>query len=224
MKTIVVAPHADDELLGCGGTLLKRFKSGYEVSWLLMTSISEVNGWEKEDIKKRDKEIKTVREMLNINPKNFYELKIPTTKLDEIPMNNIIKKISEVFLKFQPNEVFLPHPGDIHSDHRITFEAAQACTKWFRYPSIRKIYTYETTSETEFQLDAKFNFFNPNTYIDITNHIDSKIKLLEVYRSEIKEHPFPRSIKAIKALATLRGSQMGASSAEAFCLLSSREF
>ena len=224
MKTIIVAPHADDELLGCGGTLLKRYKSGYEVCWLLMTSISEENGWAKKDVQKRDLEIKTVKKLLNINPKNFYELKIPTTKMDEIPMNNIIKKISEVFLKFQPNEVFLPHPGDIHSDHRITFEAAQACTKWFRYPFIKKIYTYETNSETEFQLDSRFNYFKPNTYIDITSTMDYKIKLLEVYRSEIKKHPFPRSIKSIKALGTIRGAQMGVSYAEAFCLLNSREF
>lgn len=224
MKTIIVGPHADDELLGCGGTLLKRYKSGYEVCWLLMTSISEENGWAKKDVQKRDLEIKTVKKLLNINPKNFYELKIPTTKMDEIPMNNIIKKISEVFLKFQPNEVFLPHPGDIHSDHRITFEAAQACTKWFRYPFIKKIYTYETNSETEFQLDSRFNYFKPNTYIDITSTMDYKIKLLEVYRSEIKKHPFPRSIKSIKALGTIRGAQMGVSYAEAFCLLNSREF
>ena len=224
MKTIIVAPHADDELLGCGGTLLKRYKSGYDVCWLLMTSISEENGWAKKDVQKRDLEIKTVKKLLNINPKNFYELKIPTTKMDEIPMNNIIKKISEVFLKFQPNEVFLPHPGDIHSDHRITFEAAQACTKWFRYPFIKKIYTYETNSETEFQLDSRFNYFKPNTYIDITSTMDYKIKLLEVYRSEIKKHPFPRSIKSIKALGTIRGAQMGVSYAEAFCLLNSREF
>ncbi len=224
MKTIIIGPHADDELLGCGGTLLKRYDSGFEIGWLLMTSILKEEGWEDEKIKKRDAEIKIVQEALNIKNRNFFKLNFPTTKLDEIHMYQIIEKISDVFNRFKPNEVFLPHPGDIHSDHRITFEAAQACTKWFRYPSIKKIYTYETLSETEFGIDPRLSSFSPNTFIDISEKMDLKIKLIKIYNSEIKDHPFPRSIKSIKALSTLRGSQMGVESAEAFCLLKNIEY
>ena len=68
--------------------------------------------------------------------------------------------MAEVFKKFEPNEIFLPHPGDIHSDHRITFDIASACTKWFRFPSIKRVMTYETLSETDFGFDQVTSSFN----------------------------------------------------------------
>ena len=55
MKTIVIAPHADDELLGCGGTLIKRGNSGAEISWLLITTMFEEHGWNKKQISDKDR-------------------------------------------------------------------------------------------------------------------------------------------------------------------------
>ena len=164
-----------------------------------------------------------VRKSLNIKSNNFFNLNFPTTKLDQFPINQLIKKISNVFAEFEPNEIFIPHPGDIHSDHKVVFEAAVSCTKWFRYPSIKSIYTYETISETDFGIDPRYISFKPNTFIDISNCLEAKLKLIETYKSEINEHPFPRSIEAIKALSKIRGAQMGVKAAEAFCLLKHRE-
>ena len=48
MRTLVVAPHPDDELLGCGGTLLRRVAEGGTLAWLLMTAMKEENGWSAE--------------------------------------------------------------------------------------------------------------------------------------------------------------------------------
>ena len=61
MKTLVVAPHPDDELLGCGGLLLKRGEQGAEIGWLIITAISETNGWPKDAEATRNREIETVR-------------------------------------------------------------------------------------------------------------------------------------------------------------------
>ena len=77
----------------------------------------------------------------------------------------------------------------------------------------------ETLSETEFAPSIKKDSFIPNTFVDITKHIDKKIQIMNIYKSEIKRHPFPRAKKNIMALATFRGATSGFNYAESFILL-----
>ena len=161
MKSLFIAPHPDDELLGCGGTFLKRVAEGYTVGWVLMTSISVDKGWTKQQVDQRNHEIDRVRHGLGISEHHLYKLDFPCAELDQLSAGTLISGLSNIIKDFQPEELFLPHPGDIHSDHRITFEAASACTKWFRYPSIKRVITYETLSETDFGLDEFQVLFDP---------------------------------------------------------------
>lgn len=219
MKTLVVAPHPDDELLGCGGSLLRRIAEGGTLAWLLVTKMTHEAGWPLKKIKSRAIEIDRVCDGLHILPKHKYELGLRTTELDRVPLNEMVKKISDVFNEFEPDEVFLPYPGDIHSDHRIAFEAASACTKWFRHPSVKRVLAYETLSETEFGIDPRHVGFKPNVFVDISEYLEEKIELMNIYQSEVNVFPFPRSEKALRALAHMRGSQSGFNAAEAFVLL-----
>jgi len=218
VKTLVIAPHPDDELLGCGGTLLRRSAEGGTVGWLLMTTITEQGGWSIERIDQRAGEIERVREGLGIAVRHFYPLGFPTAELDQVPMSTLVASVSKVFKEFQPQEVLLPHPGDAHSDHRITFEAASACTKWFRYPSIKRVLTYETLSETDVGLDLSRGF-QPTVFVDISEYLERKMELIRVYASEIGAFPFPRSEEALRALAQIRGAKTGNAAAEALQLL-----
>ena len=136
-------------------------------------------------------------------------------------MSDLIDKFSAVFKEFQPVEVLLPCRSDVHTDHRLVFDAAVACTKWFRYPSVKRVIAYETISETEFGLDPD-NSFQPNYFVDISEFLDLKLEIMAVYKSELSDFPFPRSIEAIRALAALRGSTAGFMAAEAFQLLRER--
>ena len=221
MKTLVVAPHPDDETLGCGGTLLRRKAEGGTIGWLLMTELSKNWGWSDQRISQRADEIDQVRKILGIREEHVYQLGFPTTRLDTIPMADLVTSISEAFKSFEPEELFLPHSGDIHSDHRITFEAASACSKWFRYPSLKRILTYETLSETDFGLVSS-QVFRPNIFINIEPYFSDKLKLLDIYSSELAEFPFPRSHEAITALAKFRGASSGFKESEAFELLRER--
>lgn len=218
MKTLIIAPHADDELLGCGGMLLRRRAEGIVVGWLLVTAMSPSSAAK---AKERQHEVEQVRDGLGILPEHLYELGLPTTQLDQIPTRDLVGRISEVFAKFEPEEVLVPHAHDIHSDHRIVFDAVAACTKWFRYPSVKRVLAYETISETDFILKPE-GLFNPNFFVDVTTFIDRKIALMGIYHSELGEHPFPRSESNLRALAQLRGAQSGFGSAEAFQLLRER--
>lgn len=222
MRTLVIAPHPDDELLGCGGTLLRRHAEGSKVGWLLMTAITEEFGWSRDQIERRATEIERVREGLGIAPEHLYALGFPTAELDQVSMSTLVGRISEVFKIFQPEEVFLPYPGDVHSDHRVTFEAASACTKWFRYPSVKRVLAYETPSETDFEIDPRYLGFRPNAFFDISNFLERKLELMQIYGSEMGDFPFPRSEEALRALAKVRGARAGFESAEGLMVLLER--
>jgi len=219
MKTIVVAPHPDDEVLGAGGTLLRRKAEGAKVAWLVVTAISCQSGWSEEQVSQRADEIKKSTKFFGFD--QVFLLNFPTAQLDHVPMSELVSGISAAFKSFEPNEVFLPHPADIHTDHRVVFDAVASCTKWFRYPSIERVLTYETLSETDFGLRTE-HAFRPSVYVNIESFIDRKLQAMEIYKSELGEFPFPRSHEAIRALSTLRGAASGFKAAEAFELLRER--
>lgn len=219
MKTIVIAPHPDDEVLGVGGTLLRRKSEEAKVAWLVVTGISVESGWREEKVKARANEIKRVTEFFDFD--EVFTLNFPTTQLDRIPMSDLMAGISAVFKSFAQKEVFVPHPSDVHTDHRMVFNAAASCTKWFRYPSVKRILAYETLSETEFSLGTDLGF-RPNVFVDIEAFLDGKLRAMDIYASELGAFPFPRIHEAIRALAALRGAASGFKAAEAFELLRER--
>jgi len=219
MKTIVVAPHPDDEVLGAGGTLLRRKAEGSVVAWLIVTSISATSGFSDEKTRQRADEITRITELFGFDA--VFELNFPTTQLDQIPMSDLVKAISGVFKSFEPDEVFVPHPADVHTDHGVVFKAVAGCTKWFRYPSVKRVLAYETLSETDFALGTTQSFC-PNVFVNIESYLEDKLRAMDIYASELGTFPFPRSHEAIRALATLRGAASGFKAAEAFELLRER--
>ena len=218
-RIIVIAPHPDDETLGVGGTLLRRKAEGATIAWLIVTTISKESGWSSEKVKQRADEIERISLLYDFD--EVYALNFQTTQLDTIPMRDIVAAVSGVFKSFKPDEVFVPHPSDVHTDHRVVFNAVSACTKWFRYPSVKRVLAYETLSETDFGLGTD-QAFRPNVFVDVTEFFGKKIKAMDIYASEVGDFPFPRSHEAIRALATLRGAASGFKAAEAFELLRER--
>jgi LmbE family N-acetylglucosaminyl deacetylase len=219
IKTLVVAPHPDDEVLGVGGPLLRRKEEGRSTAWLIMTDISTEGGWSPKQVLKRKDEILQVAELFGFE--RVFELGFASTQLDQIPMSDLVSAVSGVFEDYSPSEIFVPHSSDIHSDHRITFDTVASSVKWFRCPSIKRVLAYETLSETEFGLDPS-KTFQPNVFIKIEGHLELKLRAMNIYSSEVQRFPFPRSKEAITALAILRGASSGFKEAEAFELL--REF
>lgn len=213
-KVVVIAPHPDDETLGCAGTLLKHKKRNDWVSWVIMTGMRKDAGYSSSKITKRVGEIEEIAKIYGF--KSVYKLNFPTTKLDTLPMGELIGRLHAVFQKEKPSVLYLPFCNDAHSDHRVTFAAAMGAAKVFRSPFIKKILMYEVASETEFSLTGWAGAFSPDSYSDITPYLSKKIALMKIYKGELGEHPFPRSIDNIKALATCRGSSAGLHYAEAF--------
>ena len=184
-----------------------------------MTGISVRFGWGAEKVGERGDEINRVGVLYDFD--EIFVLDFPTTRLDQVPVSDLVAAISQVFKSFEPQEIFVPHPSDVHTDHRDVFNAVAACTKWFRYPSIKRVLGYETLSETDCGMGTDQGF-RPNVFVDIEQFLDQKLRVMDVYKSEMDAFPFPRSHEAIRALAAIRGAAAGFKAAEAFQLLRER--
>lgn len=212
-KILVIAVHPDDETLGCGGTLLKHKSNNDEVHWLICTTLDESHSY----YGQRENEIQRVIDAYGFD--SVHNLRLKTMQVDQYSMSELIGAISKVISKVKPNIIYLPFKGDVHSDHRKIFEASYSCTKSFRHPFVKKIYMIETLSETEFGPSTKEDSFIPNVFVDISEHIEEKIEIIKIFESEIALHPFPRSERNLRALATFRGATAGCDYAESFMLL-----
>jgi LmbE family N-acetylglucosaminyl deacetylase len=214
---VVVAPHPDDETLGCGGTLLRHRAEGDTVHWVIATAMTESLGYTPEQINRRDAEIGAVAKRYRFA--SVTSLGFPATTLESSSRRDVVGRMSEAFARIRPEVVYLPFPGDAHSDHRVTFEAAAACCKWFRAPWVRRILSYETLSETDAGLAPNAPDFRPNVFVDVATFLEDKVTILQMFVGETGAFPFPRSAEAVRAMAAVRGAACGAEAAEAFRLL-----
>lgn len=214
---IIISAHPDDEVIGAGGTLLKHKENGDQLFWIITTNVFENQGFTKERVESRQEEIKRVAKRLGI--KEYFILNNPTMSLTTETLTQMIPEISTIFHQVKPEIIYCLNRSDAHSDHRITFDAVLACTKSFRYPFIKRVLMYECISETEFAPALAEHVFLPNYFVDISDFLQEKLEIMKIYKSELGEHPFPRSLRNMEALATFRGASVGTEYAEAFQLL-----
>jgi len=216
-RVIVISAHPDDETLGAGGTLLKHISEGDDINWLIVTDVYEEHGFSKDRVISRQLEIEKVSKMYGFS--NVFKLGHPTMKLNDTILHELVAQISIIFQSLKPEIIYVMNRSDAHSDHRIVFDSVMSCTKSFRHPYIKKVLMYECLSETEFAPILPEKMFQPNYYVDIADYFSTKIAIMKVYASELSDHPFPRSIRNIEALATFRGASVGVEYAEAFQLI-----
>ena len=220
-KIVIISPHPDDECLGVGGTILKKKTEGFKVINIIITSLKNSKVSDKFK-KKQIKEILDCQKILKID--KTYNLNFTPTTLKNIGLKKIIDKLLPIISKEKPSEIYLPFINDAHDDHYVSHKAGLACSKWFRNNFINSIFVYETLSETHLpNSKKKENIFYPNFYVDISKFIKKKIIALKSYKSQMKPHPFPRSVKTIKSLAAFRGSSSGFRYAESFEVLMIRK-
>jgi len=211
MIILIVAPHPDDEVLGCGGTLIKHAKSGDNIH-LCIATVGYTPDWSQEYLDNRSIEIKKVGKILGI--KKIHMLGYPTVKLDTISQKEINDCLFNLVSKVKPQVVYIPHRGDLNIDHRILHDASLVALRPLNN-STSRILSYEVPSVTEWGVQP----FTPNIYSDITETYEAKIEALKNYEGEMRASPHPRSLEVIEAHARKRGSEAGIQYAEAFMLI-----
>jgi len=218
-NVLIIAPHADDETLGCGGIINKFVKEGKNVNVLILTNAfkgdSEI--FSEQEINKVRQEALDAHRILGVENTIFADF--PAPRLDTFPLYKVANYISNKLIELNIDTLFIPHRGDIHLDHRRTFEASIVAARPFGDYKVKRIYSYETLSETEWAAPYPDDNFVPNVFFNITNELEKKIEAFECYKSQLKEYPHPRSINGIKILAQRRGIMVSFEAAEAFSLV-----
>ncbi len=221
-KVLVIVAHADDEAIGCGGTLLKHSDNGDKIQIIYMT-----NGISARNTLIQEKEQKEINKRLNaqqqacqlLNTDKFYNYDFPDNQMDQVPLINVTQAIEKVIDDFQPNMIYTHHGGDLNIDHRIVHQAVMTACRPQPNSTITTILTFEVNSSTEWSSTSIGDYFMPNYFIDISQLQTRKQQLLAYYQPEMRDFPHSRSIKAINILNQWRGNQVGLERAEAFMLI-----
>lgn len=218
---MLVAAHPDDELLGSAGTLLLFKKKGYKIKIIFLSDGESSREVGKKKlyklINKRKKQAIKISKLCKFEEPMFAEF--PDNRLDTVPILKIIKFIENEIRKFKPKILITHNENDLNIDHKLAFKAVITATRPSTKTFIQSIYCFETPSSTENNFSRLKVNFNPNLYFDISKFLNKKIKLLKIYKDEIKKYPHSRSLEGIKVLAKYRGTQIGVKYAEAFYLL-----
>ncbi len=218
MNVLVLSAHPDDETLGLGGTMLAHRAAGDSIAWVVATQAHEP-GWSAATIERKAREVERVAEAYGVD--RLDRLGLPTTRLDTVPLGELIDPIRRVVEEVRPEVVYVTHPGDIHTDHACLFDATAASLRAFRAVTdgVRKVLCYETLSSTDSAPPQRTPRFAPNVFRDVSAHLERKLEIMALYETEAQPDPLPRGPSALRALARVRGATIGVEYAEAFELV-----
>ena len=217
-KTVlVVAAHTDDEALGCGGTIARQVSKGDAVfAVFLADGVTSRPDATREELEQRNSAAAKAHEILGI--KKAYMLGFPDNRMDSIPLLDIVQKLECVLDEVKPQVIYTHHCGDLNVDHRITHQAVLTACRPVPGASVKEIYAFEVLSATEWNSPG-LNPFIPNVFIDISAHLDIKMKALAAYELEMRGEPHARSLVNARRLADFRGNCVGVSAAEGLSLV-----
>jgi N-acetylglucosamine malate deacetylase 1 len=219
-RILVVAPHADDETLGAGGTIARRAAEGHEVHVAVVTGHGEDTHplWPRSLWDKIRAEARRAMDVLGVGAGQLHFEEVPAAMVADHPVYLLNRTVGALIEKIQPDVLYAPFLFDLHKDHREIFHALSVAWRSSSTvgKKIRAVYCYEVQSETHWNAPYLEAGFVPNTWVDIGAHLDTKLRALSCYESQIRPAPDARSIDAVRALAVWRGSQQGMTAAEAF--------
>lgn len=225
---LVVAAHPDDEVLGCGGTIAKHIDRGDKVHILHVSegvssrfSIGEDGRDWGTEIAQREQFARNASKVLGMEAPLF--LRHPNLRMHMESKLFITKQIEDVLENVRPSTIYTTHPGDMNTDHGVTFECVLTACRPVAGKSVRKIFAFEVLSSTEWCHQDLRREFLPNHFVNIAPYFDMKLESVRCYDYEMREYPHPRSQEIIECQAKLRGAQVGIEMAEAFVTIRSVE-
>jgi len=218
----VIAAHPDDEVLGCGATIARHAQQG-DIVHVLILAEGLTSRDKKNNRKKYQKKLfrltetaQTANEILGVTSLTVEGL--PDNRMDSLDLLDIVKLVEKFLERYRPEIIYTHHIGDLNIDHRRTHQAVTTACRPQPECTISTLLFFETASSTEWQLPNSAPSFEPNWFVDVKNTLDLKLQALNIYKTEMRHWPHPRSIKAVKHLARWRGATVGTKAAEAFVL------
>lgn len=222
-KILIVAPHPDDEIIGCGGLIAKVKESGSKVFVLFLT-VGDTNDFSGDGFsskKERLEEVERVAQYLGFDGyhiafgHNRHHLRLDQEA--QLKLISVIEREAPVSIeKIRPTAILFPSATNYNQDHRAaaqaTFAACRPASRQYKYQA-PMVFSYEVAAD-QWNMEK---LFSPNFFVKLHNrHLRKKISALRIYKSQLRQRANPRSPKTLEGLAALRGAQSGNNLAEAF--------
>jgi len=215
-RVLVVAPHPDDEVLGCGGVIARHVAKGEDV-YVVVVSKGAPDVFPLAVVQQVRQEAAAANDVLGT--KHVFFLDFPAPRLDAVPTSSLAGALKDVVVQVQPGTVYLPHHGDIHGDHKAVYWATLVATRPNSDFFPGRLLCYETSSETDWGAPIPCEAFAPTVFVDVSQYLGVKLEAMRCYGSQLAPSPRARSLASIEALAHVRGSTIGVTAAEAFGLV-----
>lgn len=201
---LIVAPHALDETLGCGGLMIQSIRAGRRVETLVLFG-------------DRREEAARAAAILGAPPPAFAGL--PENRSDTLALAEVTTAVERAVADLRPSEVFAPHGGSLHVDHQTASRAVATAVRPLPGQPVARLCAYEIPSSTEWAPPGFGAPFIPNRLTDVGDVLDQKLDAVDAYASLSRPWPHARSRPALEALARWRGAAVGVGAAEAFMVL-----
>lgn len=219
MRTLVVAAHPDDEVLGCGATIARFTQAGEEVHVLILgegvTSRREASEQaQAEALTQLGKASREAGRILGVQQAQCAGL--PDNRLDTVPLLEVVQHIEDAIERLAPERVLCQHGGDLNVDHMLTFRATMTATRPQPGHPVKEVLAFEVASSSEWAFGRFAPAFMPDTFVDVTETLDRKLEALQAYGDEMRPWPHPRSVEHVRTMAQRWGSVVGVRAAEAF--------
>lgn len=213
---LIIAAHADDETIGCGGTIARHAEEGDAVKVLIVADGESSRRGRRSSKLLAQRKAAGEKACAILGVQEIKQLGLPDNQLDTLPLLSIVKEIETLIEEFKPTIVYTHHSGDVNIDHQIVHEATLVATRPQPDITVESLYFFEILSSTDYRPAASRTLFSPNYFVDVEKFISKKFEALNAYSNEMRLFPHSRSREAIDAQLKLRGAMVGLMAAEAF--------
>lgn len=220
-RTLVIAAHPDDEILGAGATMKRLTDQGATVQTIILGE-GKTSRDDQRDREARSTEISVLRDevqrankLVGVSDVHVYDF--PDNRFDSFPLLDVVKVIERHIEEFQPTAVFTHFAENMNVDHTVTNRAVLTATRPLPGSTVQLVAAFEVLSSTGWYYP---HGFAPNMFVVVDEEqLQAKVDAMAAYQSELREYPHARSLEAIRDLARYRGASGGAPFVEAFSLL-----
>jgi N-acetylglucosamine malate deacetylase 1 len=213
-RVVVVAPHPDDEVIGCGGTLINHKNNGDRIFILYLTTgemfiCDKENYLDKVNIRKC--EAKSVCNEMGFD--FLYWSDIPARTINE-NYCKIQKDLIKIFQYVKPNYVYIPHNKEKDFDHVISHNIAKEA--YWLSQAINKSGITNSVNALVYNYEIWSPLNEIHKYVSIDHYMEKKIELIEIYKSQMGEINYSEGIRGLNKYRSAFAGGLGF--AEAFIL------
>ncbi|MGE3165085.1 MAG: PIG-L deacetylase family protein [Planctomycetota bacterium] len=220
-RLLVIAPHADDEVIGCGGLMAKMKDLGGEV-YVQVLTVGDLDHYDGRDGHTtgytRAEELAAAMKVIGVDD---WEILIEDSdwhlRLDRMPRRdliNLFERESRLAIdKLRPTMIAIPAPS-YNQDHEAVYKAALTATRP-HLASLKPFQRLILVADSP-QLAWNTNAFKPNFYVDITKYLPTKLEAFAKHESQQRPSPHNGSLESLRLLAEMRGREISVDAAEAY--------